>query len=248
MERQMHSMQLEMKNLQRELSSATCERENAIQQNHRIQDDLAAVSCEVRKAHKDLEASKAETHDLKRQLQTYVCEVRRAEELLSEKENERTEMLNHFRSLSLEASVLENNNHSLESEAAEVRGALQAARDRIIDLEHQLTDKDCMIHEYESQITELSQNVASLEIQLQQAMDEHHRVNNDLRTARDLCMSLEQQKECLSQRIEDDSETKTEVLCLPVRLRIHERQWDADGVGLRCDDKAERPEAEVVTD
>ena len=61
-------------------------------------------------------------------------------------------MLNHFRSLSLEATVLENNNHSLESEAAEVRGALQTARHQILDLERQLADKDCLIKGYESQV------------------------------------------------------------------------------------------------
>lgn len=61
-------------------------------------------------------------------------------------------MLNHFRSLSLEATVLENNNHSLESEAAEARGALQSARDRLLDLERQLADKDSLIRGYETQV------------------------------------------------------------------------------------------------
>jgi len=61
-------------------------------------------------------------------------------------------MLNHFRSLSLEATVLENNNHSLESEAAEARGALQTARHQILDLERQLADRDCLIKGYETQV------------------------------------------------------------------------------------------------
>ena len=81
----MRSMQLDMDNLQRQLQSATMDRETAIQENRRLADDLAAVSCEVRNLYKDLEASKAEAHDLKRQLQTYVSEVRRAEDLLSQK-------------------------------------------------------------------------------------------------------------------------------------------------------------------
>lgn len=67
-------------------------------------------------------------------------------------DNERTEMLNHFRSLSLEATVLESNNHSLETEAAEARGALQSARDQIIDLERRMSDKDCLIRGYEAQV------------------------------------------------------------------------------------------------
>lgn len=67
-------------------------------------------------------------------------------------------MLNHFRSLSLEATVLENNNHSLESEAAECRGALQTARHQVLDLERQLADRDCLIKGYETQVFRSSRN------------------------------------------------------------------------------------------
>lgn len=61
-------------------------------------------------------------------------------------------MLDHFRSLSLEATVLENNNQSLETEAAEARASLSSARDQIADLERQLADKDCLIRGYEAQV------------------------------------------------------------------------------------------------
>ena len=61
-------------------------------------------------------------------------------------------MLEHFKSLSLEATVLENNNHSLESEACKVKGALQAAKEQICDLERQHAHKDCLIRGYESQV------------------------------------------------------------------------------------------------
>lgn len=61
-------------------------------------------------------------------------------------------MLEHFKSLSMEATVLENNNHSLESEAAKAKGALQAANEQISDLDRQLSHKDGMIRGYESQV------------------------------------------------------------------------------------------------
>ncbi|XP_023247970.1 centrosomal protein of 135 kDa [Copidosoma floridanum] len=210
MDRQMRSMQLEVENLHRQLATLNIDRDNAIQENRRLQDDLAAVSCEVRKMHKELETSRAEALDLKRQLQTYVTEVRRAEDLLAQKENERTDMLNHYRSLSLEATVLENNNHSLETEAAEARGALQSARDQMADFERQLSNKDCLVKGYEAQITELTQNIASLEIQLQQATDQRSRAEDDLRTVRDLCVTLEQQKECITHRLEDSEDKKNQ--------------------------------------
>lgn len=121
-------------------------------------------------------------------------------------------MLNHFRSLSLEATVLENNNHSLESEAAEARGALQSARDRALDLERQLADRDCMIRGYETQITELTQTVASLETQIRQQIDQRQRTEADLNAVRDLCVKLDQQKECLVKELGDKEAMKAQVL------------------------------------
>lgn len=84
-DRQLRMMQLEVENLQRQLHTASYDRENAIQENQRVQDDLAAVTCEVRNLQRELDASRAECSDLKQQLQTYVGEVRRAEELLNRK-------------------------------------------------------------------------------------------------------------------------------------------------------------------
>lgn len=74
-----------METVQRQFEAASVDRENAIQENRKLQDDLAAVTCEVRNMQRELEASHAEAYDLKRQLQTYVSEVRRAEELLNRK-------------------------------------------------------------------------------------------------------------------------------------------------------------------
>ncbi|XP_011695097.1 PREDICTED: centrosomal protein of 135 kDa isoform X1 [Wasmannia auropunctata] len=207
-ERHLRSLQLEMETVQRQFEAASVDRENAIQENRKLQDDLAAVTCETRNMQRELETSRAECYDLKRQLQTYVSEVRRAEELLNRKENERTEMLNHFRSLSLEATVLENNNHSLESEAAEARGALQTARHQILDLERQLADRDCLIKGYETQISNLTQSVASMETQLRQQIEQRHQAEADLMAVRDLCVKLDQQKDALVEQLGDKDTVK----------------------------------------
>ncbi|XP_018050335.1 PREDICTED: centrosomal protein of 135 kDa isoform X2 [Atta colombica] len=207
-ERQLRSLQMEMESIQRQFEAASVDRENAIHENRKLQDDLAALTCEMRNMQRELETSRAECYDLKRQLQTYVSEVRRAEELLNRKENERTEMLNHFRSLSLEATVLENNNHSLESEAAEARGALQTAKHQILDFERQLADRDCLIKGYETQISSLTQSIASMEIQLQQQIEQKHRVEADLMAVRDLCVKLDQQKDTLTEQLGDKDTMK----------------------------------------
>jgi len=76
---------MEMESIQRQFEAASVDRENAIHENRKLQDDLAALTCEMRNMQRELETSRAECYDLKRQLQTYVSEVRRAEELLNRK-------------------------------------------------------------------------------------------------------------------------------------------------------------------
>jgi chromosome segregation ATPase len=67
-------------------------------------------------------------------------------------EGERSEMLDHFRSLSMEASALESNNHSLETEVQDARIQLRVANDRITDLEHLLETKDTLVNSCERQV------------------------------------------------------------------------------------------------
>ncbi|XP_029664443.1 centrosomal protein of 135 kDa-like isoform X2 [Formica exsecta] len=233
-ERQLRSLQLEIETVQRQFKAASMDRENAIQENRKLQDDLAAMTCEVQNLQRELETSRAECYDLKRQLQTYVSEVRRAEELLNRKENERTEMLNHFRSLSLEATVLENSNHSLESEAAEAKGALQNARHQIADLERLLTDRDCLIKGYETQISNLTQSVASMETQLRQQIEQRHRAETDLLAVRDLCVKLDQQKDTLVEQLGDKNTIKehydAQVSKLKAEQSIMQEQMTRDRV------------------
>jgi len=96
-ERQLRSLQLEMETVQRQFEAASVDRENAIQENRKLQDDLAAVTCEVRNMQRELETSHAECFDLKKQLQTYVSEVRRAEELLNRKVDLESNFINEVR-------------------------------------------------------------------------------------------------------------------------------------------------------
>jgi chromosome segregation ATPase len=67
-------------------------------------------------------------------------------------EGERSEMLDHFRSLSMEASALETNNHSLETEVQDARTQLRVVNDRITDLEQLLESKGTLINSYEQQV------------------------------------------------------------------------------------------------
>lgn len=100
----------------------------------------------------ELEASKKQADDLKMQLQVYVLEIRRVEEMLEIKESEREEILEQFKMLNCEATQLESNNHSLESEAKSTKTLLREKEHRMSDLERKLIDKEGLISSYESQV------------------------------------------------------------------------------------------------
>lgn len=61
-------------------------------------------------------------------------------------------MLDHFRSLSIEATALESNNHTLESTVENTKSQLIAANNKIMDLEHQIASKDSLLYNYEKQV------------------------------------------------------------------------------------------------
>lgn len=65
---------------------------------------------------------------------------------------ERSEMLDHFHSLTVEANQLESNNQTLESEARSTRDALRSAEARIHDFEHVVQNKDALIAGFEEQV------------------------------------------------------------------------------------------------
>lgn len=122
----------------------------------RLQDDLATCTNETRCMQNELELAKRQIDDLKRQLQQYVAEIKRTEDLISQKEIERSEMLDQFRSLSQEANLLENSNHTLESEANQTKLQLSAALGHASDLEHRLDCQESVIKSYEKQVRSLS--------------------------------------------------------------------------------------------
>lgn len=72
---------------------------------------------------------------------------------------ERAEILDQFKSLSEEANILENNNHTLENEASQTKVQLSVALDHASDLERKLENQESIIHSYEKQV---SQNTTSL--------------------------------------------------------------------------------------
>ncbi|XP_071453022.1 centrosomal protein of 135 kDa-like isoform X1 [Hetaerina americana] len=213
------NLQQEIDRLQQELSACKAQKENAIRENRRIQDDLASLTNDCRITHRELEDSRREVEDLKLQLQGYVDEVRRIEELLARKEEERNDLLDQFRCLSAEASVLESTNHSLESETTDARMQLRMTNERIVDLERQLDDSHSLIRGYEQQISTLTRQVATFEMQFRTMEDHKSRLEADLSASRELCRKLDGQKDQLMERISTSSSDKTSAEKEATKLR-----------------------------
>ncbi|XP_023719195.1 centrosomal protein of 135 kDa isoform X2 [Cryptotermes secundus] len=217
------SIEQDAKSLRHELKMLEQARESALAESRLLHSDLANITENLRRANSDLESSRREVENLKHQLQEYVSEVRRVEELLAKKEGERNEMLDHFRSLSVEASALESNNHSLETEVQDTRMQLRIAKDRITDLEHLLETKDTLVNSCERQIAELSGNIARLETQIHEESTQRHRTEEDLSVVRDLCTKLDTQKDNLMQQVTESGLTKMQLETELARLRDEQK-------------------------
>ncbi|XP_019756945.2 centrosomal protein of 135 kDa isoform X1 [Dendroctonus ponderosae] len=193
-------------------------REAAILENKRLQNDLSSVSYDCREARNELDLYKRQVEDLKRQLQHYVAEVKRTEDLISQKELERSELLDQFRSLSQEANILESNNHTLETEANQSKIQLSVALDHTSELERNMQHQESIMKSYEKQISELTSQVARLEVQLKQILIEKEHCNVELKQMGDLCVKLDKDKDDLKSELSNREDRRSNIQMLSEKL------------------------------
>lgn len=79
------SLEHGIEHLKEELDQCERQKDAAVRENRRLQDDLASAIKDCHTARRELGNEKQEVDNLKRQLQQYVNEVKRAEELLMKK-------------------------------------------------------------------------------------------------------------------------------------------------------------------
>lgn len=155
-----------------EISRITHQYDNAVMENKHLQNSLADANGKLKLTKIEYEKSRKEVAELRQQLQHYVAEIRRIEELLSQKEAERSDMLEHFASLSVEANILENTNHSLESESASKSLQLQNYVIKIQELESKLFDKESLIETQSSRIADMLCKIGTLEKEVKLVTEE----------------------------------------------------------------------------
>ncbi|XP_049825756.1 centrosomal protein of 135 kDa isoform X3 [Aethina tumida] len=198
---EVRSSRNELLALQSELDKERKIKEALTRENRRLQDDLTSVTVDCKDARNELEILHRQVEDLKRQLQIYVAEIKRTEDLISQKEVERNEILDQFKSLSEEATALETNNHTLENEATQNKVQLSVALDHASDLERRLEDKNSIIRSYEKQISELTTQLASYEMQCKQRDCEQKNLSEEAREMKDLCLKMDKEKDNLQREM-----------------------------------------------
>ncbi|OWR43140.1 centrosomal protein of [Danaus plexippus plexippus] len=188
-----------------EILRLTQQLDTSVMENKHLQNSLADANGHLKITRIELEKSKKDVDGLKQQLQHYVAEIRRIEELLSQKEAERSDMLEHFASLSVEANILENTNHSLESESASKSMQLQSYVSKIQNLEEKLVDKEHIIDSQSARIAAMTCKISSLENEIKLMTEEKNILEQNVSCLKQMCNNLQSNK---MPKSDDNSEIK----------------------------------------
>ncbi|XP_064637968.1 testis-specific gene 10 protein-like isoform X2 [Lineus longissimus] len=207
-EREILSLRRQVDAVTADLSEASHGKEAVLRENRRLQEDLSLMTKENQALNCDLDDVVNEREDFKVQVQDYVNEVKRVEDLLSEKEQERTDLLDQYRALSLEADKYQTQTHQLESEGSNLKlelmtkdSEVRRLRDKMDGLDKDLQDTIHSQQAYEIQVSNLTRSVAALEENLREADDERQNLLQDLAAVRDLCSKLECDKESYQRQL-----------------------------------------------
>ncbi|XP_036214031.2 centrosomal protein of 135 kDa [Bactrocera oleae] len=205
---ELHETSTESKSLRQQIAALKISRDEAIAENGRLSNELAERQAEILTLKKKLKDSDFEIEQLKQQLRQYVAEVKKAEDLLTHKEKEREEMLEHYRSLSHDAVILEGNNQSLEVEAAEQKRQITELEDEINALKKEICTRNRLIEQLEDKLTTLNAQNAKLERELQDVLDEQHLLKVDLAARKQLCDKLDIERDKLNAELSELNEIK----------------------------------------
>ncbi|XP_076445989.1 centrosomal protein of 135 kDa-like isoform X2 [Babylonia areolata] len=203
-DREIKSLRRQVESCSEDLQEASRGRDLAMQENRRLQDDLSVMTRENQKLNGDLQEALAEREALKTQVQQYILEVRRVEDTLATKEQERSDLLEQYRKLSMEAEQYQTLSHQLEGEGSNLRleimtkdSELRRAHDKLDNQEREIQEQVHTQQAYEQQVMTLTRSVTTLEESLRQAEDERGVVRADLVAAKENAAHLDSLKEQL---------------------------------------------------
>uniref|UniRef100_A0A8D8R2I0 Centrosomal protein of 135 kDa n=1 Tax=Cacopsylla melanoneura TaxID=428564 RepID=A0A8D8R2I0_9HEMI len=200
-----------MEHLRAEIRDLEIERNNALCENKRLQNDFYQVSQEAIHSKRVLDATKTELEELKCQVQQYCSELKHLEDMLSRKEAERMDLLKHLKFISQETAALESSNQILDCDLKRCRQQLTEAEKEIMRLEACIQDKECVIKSLEGKLQELSCLTSQLEGQLQCAREEKYHQGEDLTRCQETLQQLIMQKEALRHQLVASENCKNKI-------------------------------------
>ncbi|XP_052078400.1 testis-specific gene 10 protein-like isoform X3 [Mytilus californianus] len=207
-DREIKSLHRQCDSTTEDLSETSRSKDIALRENRRLQDDLAVMTRENQKLNQELQDALDDREQLKSQVQDYMTEVKRTEDLLSRKESERSDLLEQYRALSMEAEQYQTSSHQLESEGSNLRlelmtkdSEIRRNRDKIDNLEREIQEHLNGQQAYELQVSNLTRSVGNLEENLRIVEEEKQNLLVDLTAVRELCAKLEGSKESLQRQL-----------------------------------------------
>ncbi|XP_061849691.1 centrosomal protein of 135 kDa isoform X2 [Colius striatus] len=195
-----------------ELAEAGRVKEMALNENRRLQDDLATMARENQAVTTELEDAIREKEEMKTRVHNYITEVSKFQTLIALKEKENQELLEKFRMLHSQAEDWEVKAHQAEGESGSIRLELLSVdtdrrhlREKVELLEKEIEGHIAAHQAYESQISFFTKNVSKLEEDIKRENQHKSSVLADLASVRELCVKLESSKEALSRQLTSKS-------------------------------------------
>lgn len=200
-----------MEHLRSEIRDLETERNNALCENKRLQNDMYQATQDALRSKRLLDSTKTEMEELKCQVQQYANELHHMEDHLCKKEQERMELLKHLKFISQETATLESSNQMLDADLKRCRQQLTEAEKEIMRLEACVQDKECVIKSLEGKLQELSCLASQLEGQLQCAREEKYHQGEDLSRCQESLQQVVMQKEALRHQLAVSESCRTKI-------------------------------------
>ncbi|XP_064481971.1 centrosomal protein of 135 kDa-like isoform X2 [Ornithodoros turicata] len=208
-EHEVYRLQQEVQTLQRDLATANTNISKIKNENDRLNSNLSVMAKEHQDMTNDLENARHQTEDLMRQIQEYVTEVARVEELLRHKDQEREQLLEQYKNLTLANTELETHTQELESRSSSAELQLQNRdveleeyQEAVHNLRAELAQHITRSADYDDQVNALRTTVSALKGELEQKDMEisrlQHEVTNSTQAQEGLNASVRQLQEKLS--------------------------------------------------
>ncbi|XP_063057428.1 centrosomal protein of 135 kDa isoform X2 [Engraulis encrasicolus] len=207
-EREISSLRRQLDSSQEELAAVGRDREMALRENRRLQDDLATMTRENQAVHSEMDEAFHDKEELKMRVQSYISEVARIENLMAAKELESREMLERFRMAHSQAEEREVQLQQAEGMTNSIRLELLSSdterrhlRERLGHQDKEIQEHISALQAYEAQVSSLARSMSRLEEDLQAARAEKASVLADLAAVRELCVKLDSGKELTARQL-----------------------------------------------